>query len=112
MRKCPLHCLAASLVLVGGINWGLVGLFKLDVVASIFGPNTVLARIIYILIGAAAVFGIFCLMCHCRQCNSCCNCPKGQCKCNGGSSAEGDSSKCCPFGSKNKNDQDNINKQM
>ena len=48
--------LAFILVLIGAINWGLVGLFSLDVVALIFGDMTLLSRIIYIVIGAAAVY--------------------------------------------------------
>lgn len=49
--------LAALLLAVGGLNWGLVGLFEYDLVAALFGgATTVLARIVYILVGAAAVY--------------------------------------------------------
>lgn len=50
---------ALGLVIVGALNWLMVGLFKFDLVAAIFGgPTTLLARVIYILVGAA---GIWCI---------------------------------------------------
>jgi uncharacterized protein len=51
-----LDIIAVILLLAGGLNWGLVGLFKLDLVTAIFG--TVLARIIFVLVGVAAVYRI------------------------------------------------------
>ena len=44
------------LVIVGGLNWGLVGLFSFDLVAAIFGGGSLLARIVYILVGVSAVW--------------------------------------------------------
>jgi uncharacterized membrane protein YuzA (DUF378 family) len=44
------------LVIVGGLNWGLVGLFDFDLVAVIFGARSVLARIVYVLVGISAVW--------------------------------------------------------
>jgi len=46
---------AFILVLVGAINWGLVGLFDFDLVARIFGEMTKLTRVIYILVGFSAI---------------------------------------------------------
>lgn len=46
---------AYILTLIGALNWGLVGLFGFDLVASIFGDMTVLSRILYSLIGISAV---------------------------------------------------------
>jgi len=46
------------LVIVGGLNWGLVGLFSFDLVAAIFGSGSLLARVVYILIGVSAVWQI------------------------------------------------------
>lgn len=43
------------LVLIGAINWGLVGLFNINLVALIFGDMTLLARIVYILVGISAI---------------------------------------------------------
>ncbi|MBB3595864.1 hypothetical protein FHX08_006284 [Rhizobium sp. BK529] len=42
------------LVIIGGLNWGLVGLFGFDLVAAIFGAGSAFARIIYILVGLSA----------------------------------------------------------
>ncbi len=51
--------LALVLMVIGAINWGLVGLFKFDLVASIFGGMTsVVARIIYTIVGLAGVWGV------------------------------------------------------
>lgn len=45
------------LVIVGGLNWGLVGLFQFDLVAAIFGgQDSVVSRIVYILVGLSAVW--------------------------------------------------------
>ena len=43
------------LVIIGAINWGLVGFFGFDLVAAIFGDMTLLSRIVYGLVGIAAV---------------------------------------------------------
>jgi uncharacterized membrane protein YuzA (DUF378 family) len=58
-----LDIVAAALVLVGGLNWGLVGLAKFDLVAWIFGgmdfgETNAASRIVYALVGLAAVYGI------------------------------------------------------
>lgn len=46
------------LVIVGGVNWGLVGLANFDLVAAIFGAGSMLARLVYILVGASALWQI------------------------------------------------------
>jgi len=60
MKK--LDWLAATLVLVGGLNWGLVALAKFDLVAWIFGlefgETNAATRVVYGLVGLAAVYGI------------------------------------------------------
>ena len=49
--------IVAALLVVGGLNWGLVGLFEFDLVASLFGGSTALvSRIVYVLVGASAVY--------------------------------------------------------
>jgi len=45
-----------SLLIVGGINWGLIGFFHFDLVAFIFGEMTWLSRIIYALVGISALY--------------------------------------------------------
>ena len=47
------------LVLVGALNWGLVGLLSIDLVALIFGDMTLLSRIVYSLVGLSALTYIF-----------------------------------------------------
>ncbi|MBN2211401.1 MAG: DUF378 domain-containing protein [Sedimentisphaerales bacterium] len=47
--------IALILLVVGGLNWGLVGLFKFDLVAAIFGQMSVLARVVYVVVGLSAV---------------------------------------------------------
>jgi uncharacterized membrane protein YuzA (DUF378 family) len=60
MKKLDL--LAAALVIVGGLNWGLIALAEFDVVAWIFGDEfgttDAASRIVYGLVGLAAVYGI------------------------------------------------------
>jgi uncharacterized protein len=60
MRK--LDIVAASLVLVGGLNWGLVAVAEFDLVAWIFGMDfgetNAASRVVYGLVGLAAVYGI------------------------------------------------------
>ena len=50
-----LGLIAYILVIFGALNWGMVGVFGVDLVARLFGNNTLGARIIYILIGVAAI---------------------------------------------------------
>jgi len=47
------------LVIIGAINWGLVGFFKYDLVASIFGDMSTLSRIIYDLVGLSGLYLLF-----------------------------------------------------
>lgn len=56
-----LDWIALILIIVGGLNWGLVGAFGFDLVAAIFGAMSVVARIVYVLVGLAAIYTIFIL---------------------------------------------------
>jgi uncharacterized membrane protein YuzA (DUF378 family) len=48
---------AAVLLVVGGLNWGLWGLFEFDLVAALFGGNTaIVSKLVYTLVGIAAVY--------------------------------------------------------
>lgn len=52
------NIVALILLIVGGLNWGLVGLFQFDLVAAIFGgQDSAIARIVYVLVGIAALYG-------------------------------------------------------
>ena len=50
-----LKLIAYILVIIGALNWGLVGFFGFDLVASIFGNLTMASRIVYSLVGIAAI---------------------------------------------------------
>ena len=53
-----IRLIALVLLIVGGLNWGLVGLFDFDLVAAIFGAGSALARIVYVLVGVSAIISI------------------------------------------------------
>ena len=44
------------LLIVGGLNWGLVGVFGFDLVAALFGDMSMLSRVVYTLVGASALW--------------------------------------------------------
>lgn len=46
------------LIIIGAINWGLIGFFEFDLVKTLFGDMTVLTRIIYGLVGISGLWGI------------------------------------------------------
>jgi len=50
-----LHLLTYTLIIIGALNWGLVGFFRFDLVAFLFGDMTAFSRIIYSLVGLSAV---------------------------------------------------------
>jgi uncharacterized membrane protein YuzA (DUF378 family) len=54
-----LDYLAMALLIVGGLNWAMVGLFEVDMVATIFGPGSPAARLVYVLVGLAALYSIY-----------------------------------------------------
>jgi hypothetical protein len=59
MAKSALDWIALVLVIVGGLNWGLVGLLNFDLVATLFGSIAILQKLVYILVGIAAVYMIY-----------------------------------------------------
>jgi hypothetical protein len=56
MKMKPLDVAALVLLVVGGLNWGLVGLFGFDLVATLLGSMSMLSRIVYTLVGVSAVY--------------------------------------------------------
>lgn len=50
--------IALVLIIIGAINWGLIGIFHFNLVEAIFGDMTVLSRIIYGLVGVSGLWGI------------------------------------------------------
>lgn len=50
--------IALLLIVIGAINWGLVGLFNFNLVDTIFGTASLISRIIYVLVGISGLWGI------------------------------------------------------
>lgn len=67
MNKKVIHMIAFILLIIGGLNWLLVGAFNLDLVMTIFGQGT-LAKLIYVLVGLSAIYE---LITHKNTCTMC-----------------------------------------
>jgi uncharacterized protein len=59
MKLNAIDWVAIVLVIIGGLNWGLVGFFKFDLVAKIFGDMSGLSRVVYALVGLSAVYLVY-----------------------------------------------------
>lgn len=57
-NKTTIDWIALVLVVIGAVNWGLVGLFNLDLVAKLFGAGMI-AKIVYILVGISGLYTIY-----------------------------------------------------
>lgn len=57
-RLNALDWLSLVLMIIGGINWGLVGALDLDIVASLLGLGSMASRVVYMLVGLAALYGV------------------------------------------------------
>lgn len=51
-----LYWIALVLTVIGGLNWGLIGLIDLNLVEAIFGAGSIITRIVYIVVGLAALY--------------------------------------------------------
>ena len=71
-KTCGICKIVGLLVGVGALNWGLVGLFQIDLVAKALGVMTTPARVVYTVIGIA---GLLKLLSLCKACP----CQKGSC---------------------------------
>lgn len=58
-RMGAVDWLAMTLLIVGGINWGLVGLFNFDLVATLFGEMSAVSRIVYVVVSLSALYSIY-----------------------------------------------------
>lgn len=54
-----LEKVALWLTIIGGLNWGLIGLFNFNLVGALFGELSLLSRIVYILVGLSAIWLIY-----------------------------------------------------
>lgn len=57
-KSCIIDMIAWILILIGGLNWGLVGFFNFDLVAFLFGDMSMISRIIYAVVGLASIYGL------------------------------------------------------
>lgn len=64
MKMKVIDKIALVLIIIGAINWGLIGLFQFDLVATIFGDMSVISRVIYTLVGVSGLWGIKLLFDH------------------------------------------------
>ena len=62
MKMKPLMSIAFILLIIGGLNWGLVGFFGFDLVAAIFGDMSMFSRVVYSLVGLSAIYSFFSVM--------------------------------------------------
>jgi uncharacterized protein len=54
-----LDWLAVVVLVIGGVNWGMIGVFDINLVSALFGEMTVLTRIVYVLVGLSALYVLF-----------------------------------------------------
>jgi hypothetical protein len=54
-----LDWIVGVLLVIGGLNWGILGIFGVNIVGAIFGEMTLLTRFIYALVGLSAIYGLF-----------------------------------------------------
>jgi hypothetical protein len=65
-KMCGVHTVSWILVLVGALNWGLVGLFQYNLVSAILGSWPMVERVVYVLVGVSAVLML--LKGNCKAC--------------------------------------------
>lgn len=56
MRSKFLDCIALTIAIIGAVNWGLIGIFRFDLVAFLFGDMSWLSRIVYALVGICGLY--------------------------------------------------------
>ena len=58
MERNWLDIVALILIIIGDINWGLIGFFRFDLIASLFGQLSAISRIIYAIVGIAGIYSL------------------------------------------------------
>ena len=56
MHNKVLDCIALTITIIGAVNWGLIGFFDFNLVATIFGSMSWLSRIVYVLVGISGLY--------------------------------------------------------
>ncbi len=72
-KSCIVCKIVGALVIVGALNWGLVGILNFNLVTAALGDMTLASRVVYGLVGVAGLIKIL-------ACFKCCPCQKGECK--------------------------------
>lgn len=72
-KNCGMCKLVGLLVGIGGINWGLVGVWNVNLVDRLLGAGSLAGRLVYALVGIAGVLALVSLV-------KCCPCQKGSCE--------------------------------
>ena len=57
-KSCIIDMIAWILMIIGGLNWGLVGFFNFNLVDYLFGNMPMVARVIYAVVGIASIYGL------------------------------------------------------
>ncbi|MEK7137086.1 MAG: DUF378 domain-containing protein [Patescibacteria group bacterium] len=70
-QKSPYCCIGYILIIVGALNWGLVGAFNVNVVEMLLGSWPMLLRIVYVLVGLAGLGGLVAMAKHAGKCGYC-----------------------------------------
>lgn len=65
-----LHNVAFILLVIGGLNWLLVGLFNWDISAVLGGADSMVTKVVYVLVGLSAVYEVATHKANCRACGS------------------------------------------
>ena len=75
VKRCCILCkIVGILLIIGALNWGLVGLLDFNLVSYLFGVGSVLSHVVYILVGLAGVVGLVGFFKGCRKCEGeCCD---------------------------------------
>ena len=70
-KKCIVCKIICALMVIGAINWGLVGAFDWNLVSTIFGEMSAVSRVIYVLVGLSGVMTVVCCFKECKACKKC-----------------------------------------
>lgn len=70
MQNKMMHMESFLLVIIGGLNWGLIGLFGFNLVEAILGFSPLLERIVYVLVGLAAIYLLATHKKGCKECSA------------------------------------------
>lgn len=75
MKKkcCMIDAITKILVLIGALNWGLVGFFNFNLVTAIFGEMNLISRIVYMVVGLSALWLIACKLFCKKSCSTHCS---------------------------------------